>query len=103
MLPYVPRQPRRGEAAAWPEYGRRARRRAGGRRPIMARGRRGVAGVQAARSTVQGTHTRHVQGLGLGARSIERKPASAFGTAGTVAGDVAPTMPHRRRRTRRRG
>jgi hypothetical protein len=32
---------------------------------MTARGRRGVAGVQAACSTVQGTHTRHAQGLGL--------------------------------------
>jgi hypothetical protein len=45
----------------------------------MARGRRGVAGVQAARSTIQGTHTRHAQGLGLDARSIRRKLALAFG------------------------
>jgi hypothetical protein len=46
---------------------------------MTARGRRGVAGVQAARSTVQGTHTRHAQGLGLDAQSIGRKPALAFG------------------------
>jgi hypothetical protein len=45
---------------------------------MVARGPRGVAGVQAARSTVQGTHTRHAQGLGFGARSIGRRPASVF-------------------------
>jgi hypothetical protein len=48
---------------------------------MTACGRRGVAGVQAARDTVQGTHTTHtrrVQGLGRGARPIGRRPASAF-------------------------
>jgi hypothetical protein len=45
---------------------------------MTTRGRRGVAGVQAARSTVRGTHTRHAQGLGHGARPIGRRPASAF-------------------------
>jgi hypothetical protein len=54
------------------------RRHAGGRRPMTARVRRGVAGVQTARGTVQGTHTRRVQGLGRGARPIERRPASTF-------------------------
>jgi hypothetical protein len=37
-----------------------------------------VAGVQAARGTVGGTHTRRVQGLGRGARPNRRRPDSAF-------------------------
>jgi hypothetical protein len=41
-------------------------------------GWRGVASVHATRSTVQGVHTRHAQELGLGARSIGRRPALAF-------------------------
>jgi hypothetical protein len=49
---------------------------------MTARGRRGVAGVQAARSTVRGTHTRHAQGLGRGARPIRCRPASAFEYSG---------------------
>jgi hypothetical protein len=51
---------------------------------MTVRGRRGVAGVQAARGTVQGTHTRRVQGLGHGARPIGRRPASAFVYSGMV-------------------
>jgi hypothetical protein len=45
--------------AAWPGYGGRGQRRAGSRRLMAARGRRCVTGVQAARGTVQGAHTRH--------------------------------------------
>jgi hypothetical protein len=45
---------------------------------MTARGRRRVAGVQIARGTVQGTHTRRVQGLGRGARPIGRRPALTF-------------------------
>jgi hypothetical protein len=45
---------------------------------MTARGRRGVAGVQAARGTVRGTHMHRIQGLGRGARPNGRRPASAF-------------------------
>jgi hypothetical protein len=45
---------------------------------MTARGRRGMADVQTAHGTVQGTHTRRVQGLGRGARPIRHRPASTF-------------------------
>jgi hypothetical protein len=45
---------------------------------MTARGRRGMAGEQAARGTVQGSHTRRVLGLGRGIRPNRRRPASAF-------------------------
>jgi hypothetical protein len=57
---------------------RTGRRRACGRRPMTTHGRRGVAGVQAARGTVRGTHTHRVQGLGRSVRPNGRRPASAF-------------------------
>jgi hypothetical protein len=78
-LPCAPRQSRRGGVSAWPGYGGEWAAAFNGRWPMAARGRCGVAVVQAPRSTVQGTHTRHALGLGLGARSIGRRPASAFG------------------------
>jgi hypothetical protein len=64
---------------------RTGRRRACGHRPMPARGRRGVAGVQAARGTVRGTHTRRVQGLGHGVRPNGRRPASTFVYGGLAA------------------
>jgi hypothetical protein len=78
-LPCAPRQSRRGGVSAWPGYGGEWAAAFNGRWPMAARGRCGVAVVQAPRSTVQGTHTRHALGLGLSARSIGRRPASAFG------------------------
>jgi hypothetical protein len=78
-LPCEPRQSRRGGVSAWPGYGGEWAAACDSHWPMAARGRRGVACVQAPRSTVQGTHTRHAQGLGLGARSIGRRPALAFG------------------------
>jgi hypothetical protein len=44
-----------------------------------------VAGVQAARGVVRGTHTRRVQGLGRGVRPKGRRPASAFVYGGLAA------------------
>jgi hypothetical protein len=52
---------------------------------MTARGRRGVAGVQAARGIVQGTHTRRVPGLGRGVRPNGRRPASTFVYGGLAA------------------
>jgi hypothetical protein len=52
---------------------------------MTARGRRGATGLQAARGTVQGTHTRRVQGLGRGAWPIRCRPASAFVYGGMAA------------------
>jgi hypothetical protein len=80
---------------------RKGRQRAGGHRPMAVRGRRGVAGVQAARSTVQGTHTRHTQGLGLDTRSIGRRPASAF-VYGRYGSSLHGALAQRRARSRSR-
>jgi hypothetical protein len=69
---------------------------------MTAHGRRGVAGVQAARGTVRGTHTHRVQGLGRGARPNERRPASAFVYGGMAACQRGRAWPYARRRARRR-
>jgi hypothetical protein len=77
---------------------RTGRRRACGRRPMTARGRRGVAGVQADRGTVRGIHTRRVQGLGHGVRPNGRRPASAFMYDGLAARRRGRAWPYARRR-----
>jgi hypothetical protein len=73
------------------------RRRACGRRPMTACGRRGVAGVQAACGTVRGTHTRRLQGLGRGVRPNGRRPASAFVYGGLAACWRGRAWPYTRR------
>jgi hypothetical protein len=55
-FPCTPRQVESRYGLGTAEGGRRH---AGGRRPMAACGRRSVASVHAAHSTVQGTHTRH--------------------------------------------
>jgi hypothetical protein len=75
-------------------------RRACDRRPMTTRGRHGVAGVQAARGTFRGTHTRRVQGLGRGARPNRRRRASAFVYGGMVACRRGRAWPYARRRAR---
>jgi hypothetical protein len=52
---------------------------------MTARGRRGVAGVQAAHGIVEGTHSRRVPVLGRGVRPNGRRPASAFVYGGLAA------------------
>jgi hypothetical protein len=64
---------------------------------MTARGRRGVANVQAARGTVRGTHTRRVQGLGRGARPNGRRPASAFVYGGMATCRRGRAWPYVRR------
>jgi hypothetical protein len=61
-----------------------------------------VAGVQAARATVRGTHTRRVQGLGRGVRPNGRRPASAFVYGGLAACRRGRAWPYARRRARGR-
>jgi hypothetical protein len=68
----------------------------------MARGRRGVAGVQAERGIVRGTHTRRVPGLGRSVRPNGRRPASAFVYGSLASCRRGRAWPYPRRRARGR-
>jgi hypothetical protein len=61
-----------------------------------------VAGVQAARGIIQGTHTRRVLGLGRGVRPNGRRPASTFMSCGLAACRRGRAWPYPRRRARGR-
>jgi hypothetical protein len=69
---------------------------------MTARGWRGVAGVQAARGTIRGTHTRRVQGLGRGAQPNGRSLSSAFVYGGMEASRRGRAWPYARHRARER-
>jgi hypothetical protein len=69
---------------------------------MTSRGRRGVAGVQAARGIARGTHTRRVPGLGRGVRPNGRRPASVFVYGGLAACRRGRAWPYLRRRARGR-